>query len=48
MEGEEVKDSDWVTESSWHIARDSLELTYSWDNEGGGKTEVVGIRNIVE
>ena len=35
-------------ERSQHIARESLELAYSWDSEGFGKTDKVGIRNSVE
>ena len=34
---EEVKDSDRVTDRCWHIARDSLELAYSWDRRGLGR-----------
>ena len=39
--GDEVKDSDMVMKSSRRIARDTLELSYSWDSDRIGKTEIV-------
>ena len=41
MGGDEIKDLDAVTESSRRIARETLELAYSWDSERSGKTEIV-------
>ena len=43
----EVKDSDTVMESSQRIARNSLELAYSWDIDMFGKAEIVDGGNIV-
>ena len=37
-----------VQEIIRRIARESSESEYIWDSEGGGKTELVGIGNIVE
>ena len=45
---EEVKDSDRMMDRRQRIARESLELTYRWDNKGIGKTEISGFWNIVE
>ena len=30
-----------VIESSWRIARETLESAYSWDSDRVGKTEIV-------
>ena len=35
-------------DSSRCIARKSLELEYSWDSKGYGKTEIISIGNIVQ
>ena len=41
-------DSDTVRADNWRIARETLELTYSWDSERGGKTEMFDVSNSVE
>ena len=46
--GEEVKGSDRVQEGCRRIARETSELTYSWDRERCGKKEIDSDRNIVE
>ena len=48
MRGEEIRDADRVRNGCRHIARKTWEPPYSWDIEGGGKTEIVGIGDKVE
>ena len=37
---DEVKNTDVVTESSWRIARETLESEYIWDSERAGKMDI--------
>ena len=45
---DKVKDSDMVRYSNWRIAREILEVEYSWDSEGARKAEIVNNGNIVQ
>ena len=48
MGRDEIKDLDMVRDSNRRIARETLELAYSWNIEGAGKTEIVDDGNSVE
>ena len=41
MRKEEVKESDTLVASGWHIARETSESVYIWDIKMAGKTEIV-------
>ena len=48
MRRDEVRDAEDQMDGCRHIAREISESGYSWDTDGDGKTEEVGIRGKVE
>ena len=48
MSREKVRDAEEGMRGCRHIAREISESAYSWDIDGDGKTEAVGIGDKVE
>ena len=48
MGGDEVKDSDMVTDNCRRIAKETSKSLYRWDSKGVGKTEIVVDGNSVD